>query len=337
MSSQLGAGRRQSTLAEYGAAGTGFDPAVYSRRPWAPQPAPSAATEHHDEAAAAHREPETRGLKAPQRRVPRATRPLTCRQLVQAHHVGEGVVTCNGAELASVSVVGRIVAIDAASDAPNRKAPTFAGDITDGTGVVHVVQWDPMPPGVEPHTVGSFVAVTGSPRFTGTAGRPTVSGAAEDVPDATFVTYHLLACIEATLRVVHGPAPRSGRVARGGAVEQPTGPVACVVMPRPVHQVVHHAPAPPPPAAATDVPPAADVRPTTVDAAVVAALTAAGVNPDIGLTLPALHKACRAAVTRMRRCDAASADAHVAAAVHRMAADGVVATTVDDAHFCFAA
>jgi hypothetical protein len=87
-----------------------------------------------------------------------------------------------------------------------------------------------------------------------------------------------------------------------------------------------------PPAAVTVVQ-LTSMRP---DEAVGQALTAPGVDPDVGLTASEIIDATVAAVQKKMRCKRADAEGAIRREVARLADEGVLCTTIDELHYCLA-
>uniref|UniRef100_A0A7S4NUL7 Replication protein A C-terminal domain-containing protein n=1 Tax=Paramoeba aestuarina TaxID=180227 RepID=A0A7S4NUL7_9EUKA len=149
-----------------------------------------------------------------------ALRPLTIKQIVDSHHVGDGVMIVDGREVGQVTVVGRIIGFPDGPHVPGI-AKMFPITISDDTGSITCKKWidagEIADPGWE---MGSFIRVFGAAKMYND--QPQVTGQFRRVFDSNEVIYHHLECILMHLRLTR-PVPERPQVTKDAASPAPAG------------------------------------------------------------------------------------------------------------------
>jgi replication factor A2 len=137
------------------------------------------------------------------RRSTNPLRPVTIKMITTSQRVGDGVLVIDGKEVGTVSVVGRITTVEAATGV-GATAKSHAYKITDGSGQLTVRHWlDQSATDVAPELeVGSFVRATGTVKTF--QDQPTLTGNVRAMEDMNEMTFHFLDTILTHLRIKNG-------------------------------------------------------------------------------------------------------------------------------------
>lgn len=143
-----------------------------------------------------------------------ALRPVTMKQLNVAQRVGDGAIIVDGREVGQITVVGRIVQVDA--QAIPGVAKMFTCLLSDGTGSVLCKKWLDAAEAADPEwRAGNFLRVYGSVKMH--EDRPQVTGQFRVVSDHNELTYHLLEAVHVHLRLTRPPPAKVLPTQQGGA------------------------------------------------------------------------------------------------------------------------
>ena len=145
------------------------------------------------------------------KRATQPIRPVTIKQVLNASHVGDGVIVIDGREASQVTVVGRVISLENANGSSGGlTAKHFGYYISDGTGTLLVRQWlDQQDHGAAvPLQLQTVVRASGTLKIWNEL--PLVTGSVRLVADSNEITFHLLDSILTHLRITKGPIPSSG-------------------------------------------------------------------------------------------------------------------------------
>lgn len=131
-------------------------------------------------------------------------RPLTIKMILDAQRIGDGAMIVDGRDVGQVSLVARIVDVDAATGGA-ATAKSHAYRVTDGTGVLSVRHWldtSKDPESQKPHPRNHYVFAVGMVKVF--QDKPILTGTVRLVADCNEITYHFLDVISTHLRLTQG-------------------------------------------------------------------------------------------------------------------------------------